>query len=363
MQLNRERTARIEAIDIARALAVLGVVFNHSVDGLLAARIMSDGSFIADLNGALYMVRMPALAFVLGLFLPRASEKRGVRGYIREKVVFATYIYVVWFMIQTVVEIATSSLKNSPREMESLFAVWSMPAHLWFMPYLAVSAVVLGLTAPWRTTARGFVVLLVLAIGSILAWGWNPAIFGLRGLCLLAFTGAGALIGAQRLGVALTLQPIAWMFSGAAALSGFILLLGVGVAPGTVPQLGYYGFGESAVSAVTAGLGIIVLLAFAVFLSHIPKVRGIFRSFGTKTLEIYLAHVIVVAGTRIALVRLGLESETVFLTIAMIFGVGAPVIMAILTPRLRLSWLFCVPGALGRWSRAANKNTAVLSGN
>lgn len=362
MQLTSQCTARIEAIDIARALAVLGVVFNHSVDGLLAAGIVSNGSFIADLNGALYMVRMPALAFVLGLFLPRACEKRGVRGYIREKVMFATYIYVIWFMIQTVVEIATSSLKNSPREMESLFAVWSMPAHLWFMPYLAVSAVVLGLTAPWRTTARSVVVLFVLAIGSILAWGWNPATFGLRGLCLLAFTGAGALIGVQRLGAALTQHLIVWMCSGAAALYGFILLLGVGVAPGTVPQLGYYGFGESTVSAVTAALGIIVLLAFAVLLSHIPKVRGMLRTLGAKTLEIYLAHVIVVAGTRIALVRLGIESETVFLTIAILLGVGAPVVLASFAPRLRLSWLFCVPGALGRWSRAANRNPLVVTG-
>ncbi|MFD0045368.1 acyltransferase family protein [Pseudarthrobacter scleromae] len=354
MQTIGGRSGRIIAIDIARALAIIGVVFNHTVDGLVASGIVDDSSTIAAFNRALYVFRMPALAFVLGLFMARAAEKRGTAGYIREKVTFALYIYLVWFVIQTLVEIATSSLKNSPRGWDSLLEVWAMPAHLWFMPFLAVSAVVVSIAAPWRSSARAATAVALVGVGSVLAWGWNPAIFGLRGLTLLVFTMAGATIGAKRLGAAMEVNFIGWVSFGLASFSGFILLHSAGIRPATLNSGGPYDLAANAFSALAATLGIITLLTLAVILSRVPTLRSALRSVGTKTLEIYLAHVIIVAGTRIVLDKMGVSSEVVFILTAMILGIAAPLVLATLAPRLHLKWLFATPGPLGTWSKAAN---------
>lgn len=349
-----ERTSRIHAIDIARALAIIGVVFNHTVDGLLGSGLLNENSSIADFNQALYIFRMPALAFVLGLFMPRAAEKRGTHGYIREKVTFAVYIYLIWFIIQMLAEIATSSMKNTPRGWDGLLTVWSMPAHLWFMPFLAVASIVIALAAPWRSATRRIGALSTLGIVSIISWGWNPDIFGLRGLSLLVFTAAGAALGSKRLGTALSSNPISWACFGIASLCGFVLLQMRGITPGTQDDSGSYDLTESIQSLTAAASGIVMLLSAAVMLSHVPGLRGGLREIGSKTLEIYLAHVIIVAGTRIASQKIGMDSEVTVLSIAMVLGIGVPLLMSVLAPRLRMSWLFQTPGALGDWSRSFN---------
>lgn len=347
-------TSRIYALDIARALAVMGVVFNHTVDGLVGSNLVADTSAIAEFNRSLYIFRMPALAFMLGLFMPRGVEKRGTRGYIKEKVTFAFYIYFVWFVIQMLVEISTSSLKNTPRSWDSLFTVWNMPAHLWFMPFLAVAAVVVSVAAPWRNVPRKFMTISVLTGLCLLVWGWNPSFFGLRGLSLLLFTALGAVVGARRLGTFLSRNPVSWMFFGIVALCGFVILLTIGVSPGTMENINALGYFESGRSIIAAVLGVFVLLSVAALLSYIPTLRDGLQAIGAKTLEIYLAHVMVVAGVRILLERLGVHSELTLVSSALLFGVGAPLLLAVLAPRVGLAWLFQVPGSLGRWSCSSN---------
>lgn len=119
-----------------------------------------------------------------------------------------------------------------------------------------------------------------------------------------------------------------------------------------------YNMVDNALSAIAATLGVVMLLSLAVILAHVPVLRSGLGSIGTKTLEIYLAHVMVVAGTRIVLDSLGSNSEIVFLAVAMLLGIAAPLALAALAPRLHLTWLFQAPGVIGAWSRTANGTAA-----
>lgn len=357
--LQKVRPARVAAIDVARALAIIGVVLNHTIDGLVSSNIADPLSPVAQFNSALYIFRMPALAFLLGLFIPRAIEKRGVPGYLRERVTFALYLYVVWFVIQSLLEITTSSLKNTPRGWDSLLEIWSMPAHLWFLPYIALSTIVVTLVAPWRNRARLIGGLLALVALSIASWGWVPDLFGMRGLSLLAFTAAGAAIGMVRISRWATERKAVVVAIGAAAIPAFVVLNGIGMVPGTASKPATYGLGSDwmihPISILGAVIGVVALFGLAVVLARLLRVGGWLSIVGLYTLEIYLAHVAVVAGCRIFLQLAGVESVLVFLFAALIFGLGAPLVLAKFAPRLRLGWLFKVPGALGHWSRAANK--------
>lgn len=355
MEQHGGRVERIRAIDIARALAIIGVVFNHSVDGLIAAGMTDDASSVANFNQALYIFRMPALSFILGLFIGRGVEKRGTRGYIREKVTFALYVYFVWFVIQTSMEIATSSLKNTPRGWDAFLDVLLMPAHLWFMPFLATSALLISLAAPWRSPFHRYLAFVLIGVGSLLAWGWNPDFFGMRGLSLMFFSAVGASIGYRSLGSAMTRNPLGWAFSGLAALCGFLLLLRLEVRPGTVNDPDAYNLVDNTLSALAASLGIIVILSLAIVLSYVPAFSGWLKRIGEMTLEIYLAHVMVVAGVRILLDKLGINSVLTIVTLAILLGVAVPIVLAKLAPRFHLTWLFHPQGKIGTWSKAGNR--------
>lgn len=344
---------RNHAIDVARALAVTGVVINHSIDGLVGSGIIDPASRVAEINGMLYIFRMPALALLLGLFIPRAVTKRGAAGYVRERVTLAVYLYVLWFFIQTSVEIATSSMKNTPRGVSDLLQIWTMPAHLWFLPYLAVSALVITFAAPWVTRRRAIVVLVVLAGVALATWDWNPLLFGLRGFSLLLFTALGAAIGMGRLGRALNGPLWIWGALGLVAAAGFAVLWHMGMSPGTAGS-SKLPLDTVAVSIAGALLGIVVLLAMAAALAHVSVIRRIVGYVGEHTLEVYLAHVIVTAGTRIVLARLGFESEGLFLIVVVSAGVIAPLALAYVAPRVGCRWLFQPPGPLARWSKAAS---------
>ena len=344
---------RSQAIDVARAVAIVGVVANHSIDGMLNAGLIPADHPLEAVNAALYLFRMPALAFLLGLFVPRAVTKRGVAGYLRERITLMLYLYLVWFVLQGVAETVTSGLKNMPRETSALWTVWITFAHLWFLPFLIVTSLVLALLQPWRGTPRRLVVGLGLLAVSLLTWGWNSAVFGLTGLSLLAFAAAGSIVGLPRLARWLESSVLAWAAAGVAGSAFVAFSLQLDVVPATLPVEA--GPAARALSLCAAVAGTIALLAVAVLLSRVPGVARLLAVIGRKTLPIYLAHVIVVAGVRVLLLRIGVDDPWVVVAVALPLGVGLPFAAASFAAgRSWAAWLFDLPAPLERTTRVTS---------
>lgn len=346
-------TVRVPAIDIARALIIIGVVFSHVINGLAGAGILHQGSPVVTANEALSIFRMPALAFMLGLFVPGGVARRGSHGYIRERVTLALYLYVVWFFVQILAEIATSNVKNSPRGWEDLLMIWSMPAHLWFLPYLALSATAVSVLLPLNTTRVRWVPLGLMAALAIAFWGYNPPFFGLRGLSLVVFTLAGAMVGLLRLSGSLTGHPLLWLVSGTGCVALFVPLFSLGMVPASINGEGHPGF-AAGLSAVGAILGIVAVLALAVALSYVSMLGQALSVIGKYTLEIYLGHVAIAAGVRISFDKLGVHHASMIIVASLIIGVSVPMLAAFFGPRMRMAWLFRPPARLEAWSKAAN---------
>jgi fucose 4-O-acetylase-like acetyltransferase len=339
------RPQRVAAIDVARAVAIIGVAANHSIDGMLNAGLIGADHPLEAVNSALYLFRMPALAFLLGLFVPRAVTRRGAAGYVRERATLMLWLYLLWYLVQSLAELATNEVKNVPREPGAIWRVWEPFAHLWFLPFLIVTSVVLAVLRPWQGPARRLLGGGGLVLASLLTWGWNPTLFGLTGLSLLAFAAAGSMVGLARLGTWMQGPVRAWTAVGLLAAASLGLLLQADVAPSTLPA--EVGLVERALSLGAAVAGTIALLAVSVLLARVPPLRDLLAAIGRRTLPIYLAHVLVVAGVRIVLVQLGVDQPYAIAAVAVVAGVGIPFAVATFTAgRPWANWLFDLPLAL-----------------
>lgn len=356
------RPQRVHAIDVARAVAIIGVAANHSIDGMLNAGLIPPDHALETVNSALYLFRMPALAFLLGLFVPRAVTKRGRLGYMRERISLMLYLYLLWYALQSAAEAATSGLKNMPRDTGSIWSVWITFAHLWFLPFLIVTSVVLAVSRPWVSRSRGLVVGGALLGVSLVTWGWNPDVFGLTGLSLLVFAAAGSIVGLPRLGALMQRSVWGWTAVGALGLAALVLIDQLDVVPGTVPASA--SLAQSVLSLCAAVAGTVALLAVSVLLSHVRPLRGLLAAIGRRTLPIYLAHVIVVAGVRVVLLALGVDEPFVIVAIAVPLGVAVPFVAAVFAePRPWANWVFDLPRPWKTWSQGTPWTAALPTGD
>ncbi|TWH75354.1 fucose 4-O-acetylase-like acetyltransferase [Modestobacter roseus] len=339
--------ARVAAIDVARAVAVIGVVVNHSIDGMVGAGLIGDGHPLERLNAALYVFRMPALALLLGLFIPRSVARRGVAGYLAHRGAVLVWLYLLWFALQSSIESLTSDYKNLERPWGAIVRVWEPFAHLWFLPFLLVASAVLAVLQPWRGRARQVLAGGGLVLVGVLLWGWDRNVVGLTGLSLLAFAAVGSMLGLARLGGWMQRSAAGWAAAGVAAGAVFLALLQLGPVPGTLPEdVGYL---TRAVSALAAAAGTLALLAVAVLLSRSAPVAAFLAAIGRRTLPVYLAHVVIVAGVRVALGAVGVDQPVVIVVVAVLAGVGLPFAAAVFADgRPWASWLFDLPEPLRR---------------
>lgn len=227
------RSQRNVEIDIYRGVVVIGVVFSHVIGGLRGADVIARESGLWELNQWFYGFRMPAIALVLGLFISYGVEKYGTGRYIARRAIFAAYIYAVWYVIQMGAELATSRWKNNPVTFEQALQFWTQPAHLWFIPYIAVSAAVIALARPWAW--KPWLTVPLLLVRSLAVWGWSADFLGLRGLALIGFTTVGAVIGVRRFGVLLVHRRGAVIIAGLVALALAIPFFGADLVAASVP--------------------------------------------------------------------------------------------------------------------------------
>ncbi|WP_019158247.1 acyltransferase family protein [Brevibacterium senegalense] len=336
---------RNQEIDIFRGIAVIGVVFSHVVGGVRGAGLLDPSAPLYLFNEWFYAFRMPAIALVLGMFISYGAEKYGSKTYIARRAVFALYMYVIWYVIQMSAEVLTSSLKNHPVTIRQALSIWEPVAHLWFVPYIAVSAAVIAVVRPWERAPWLTAPLLVLA--SVAVWGWSPGFIGLSGLALIGFSTVGAMIGVRRARVVFT-ENRGWvLIVGALALLAALPFFGTEIVPasvGATPE--QIEAGRQAwlfPSVILSWLGQFIIAGVVVIIMFIPRVRELFALVGRHTLSVYLAHIIVIAGLRIVLMAIGVDSLVVLVPVLLIAGVVVPLIVERVVRSSPLRYVFEIP--------------------
>lgn len=345
--MTADQKRRWHVIDIARGIAVLGVVFNHTIDGLTNAGILPRDSLVAWINGLLYQFRMPALALLLGLFIAGGVLKYGPTRYLGRRLLFAVWTYAVWYVVLSLFDLALNRFKNTPRPPEQILEFWVMPHHLWFLPYLAVSAIIVTLLAPWRSTGRMALALVVATTITIGLWGVNGDLWGSRGVSLIIFTTMGAAFGVRTVGEQLTRRRWLWVGFGVTASSILAMAhYGLHLVPSTVQRPEGYPTTLVIASFIAAGVGVVIVLGLAALVGESGPLARALRFVGQNTMAIYVAHTLFTAGTRVVLTALGVSSPGLHVAAGWAAGVLGTLALAVIVSNLRLDWLFHSPKAL-----------------
>lgn len=343
---------RSRTIDIARSLAILGVVLGHAIFGLRGAGLYAADALPMQLQEAWSIGRMPAMFFLVGLFIPRAVERRdaGGRSYIRERLVLLLWVYLVWQLVQALLEVAGSPLKNVPVSPAVIVEVWAPLAHLWFLPTLALGTVVVVLARPWDRLWT----LVPFAVMAVLWWATAPEVIGLQGFSNVFFLALGAAITLRRL-TAWTRRPALLHSAGAASL-----LMFVGGAAMQLTRHPRHAAGadliESCLSFATAVAGVAALVWVAALIALLPfAVTGWVDSIGRQTLEVFCAHIAFMSVARIVAMKMGLTDPTVLLLLTFVLGVVGPLVLATVARRLHMGWLYRAPRPLADWSTRTHR--------
>ncbi|MCW7537302.1 acyltransferase [Aquabacterium sp. A7-Y] len=323
---------RNQWVDIAKGIGILLVVYGHVARGIFNAGLpFEDEQLYQAIDSVLYSFHMPLFFFLSGLFFVASLDKRGPIGLIGNKLDTLLYPYLIWGLLQTVIQVVLSSYTNAKLSWSGLLSVlWEPPAHFWFLYTLfAVNLVCIPLYKAVPRAAYGG-----LAAGLLLLFIYRGA-FGTafpvwHVMTYIGFFALGAyfqtITGWMQKHLRL-LAPLAivtflasqWTFHFEAGLlyttvSRWLLLA---LALASV-------FGTIALCMVLARTGRFGFLAWL----------------GTLSMEIYLLHVLTGSGTRIVLHKVfHVESVPLHLAVGMLTGVLVPIAVFRLLDRFGIDFL------------------------
>lgn len=334
-------TVRDERLDIARGIAIVAIVVVHVFRGLYNAGLV-DHAATATVDLLVGPWCLAVFAFVGGTFVPRAVQRRGTASYLRERVVWLTFVYLTWTVLQGAIQLATSRSTNSPTSLTAVLAVWHPLGHLWYLPFLAVVTVVFVPMRPWVRGHGAWVFGLAAAV-SVGFWGYDGGYVGTQGLPLVVFFVAGMIIGSERTKAALD----RFRRSTAALVSGVTLAVATTLSVAGVAIPPTISFDIRTVSTTALGITVAVVTSAAILLlSHAMRSASLLALLGRRSLDIYLAHIVMASGARIILVHVGVTSAWVLVPLCFLSGVAGPLVISNLARRLKFGWVFDGPSFL-----------------
>lgn len=335
---------RLGWIDYARGIAIIMVVYRHAYEGIAHMSIGIDlpyWSYI--LQESVYNLRMPMFFIVAGMFVRSSFHKRGMGLFIRYKWETILYPYFVWAAIQVGVQIAAAPYTNYPMSWAAFLDILYNPRALmqfWFLYALFAINLLYALALQYEKWNRRMMVgigLLLFLAGAFV----NTPLFSLADIFFfgLYFSIGDALapyllddenarriaspkVTAVLLPTVLVAQTI-WLayYMGVPAHSAMDL-------KGRLVYLAVSIFGEALI------LQIAFLLAY-------QKVADWLRYVGSHSLYIYVMHFLVVSGIRIAGYRLlGIDHALLLLALAVVGGIGLPILFYRLSRNTVLERLF-----------------------
>ena len=139
----RTAAGRLDWVDAVKGLTIILVVLHHAVAGFRFDPNLP--VWVADLTRALDPVRMPLFFLVAGLFAKKALDGPA-DAFIRGKVVYFLYFYVLWSLIIFLFRFSLNPITNSVTYWWEIFLIlWDPLPTIWFLYALMLSFVILRL--------------------------------------------------------------------------------------------------------------------------------------------------------------------------------------------------------------------------
>lgn len=141
----------MEWIDYAKGLAIILVVFRHSLVGINRSGIVVP-EFLYNIQEFVLNFRMPVFFMLSGLFLDKAIRKCAPTALIRQKSNTLLYPYLFWAVVFITIQIMLSSYTNSIRTYRDYAFILTQPRnldHMWYLLALFNANMLFILASPY----------------------------------------------------------------------------------------------------------------------------------------------------------------------------------------------------------------------
>lgn len=324
---------RNEWIDYTKAFGIMLVVYAHVARGLYNAGIAIPKSFFEITDSVIYSFVMPLFFFLSGLFFYNSFSKRGARGLVLSKVDTIVYPYILWSIIQGVIEAALANYTNSDVTVAEVFSLlWSPRAQFWFL-YALFIFFLLASAIYSVVSKRAAVVVFLLSVVAYLTPSIRPEgfIFDVipQHFVFFAFGIVFSLyLDARQLARFWVIGLLALMFAGVQYYFHYTL------------DLHYTDYGP--VGLLAALISIVFMVALSTRLSEKPNRLMLF--IGTSSMAIYLMHILAGSGGRVVLKALiGTEAYIAHMLVGFAVGLFAPLAAVWVVKRYKVPYVFSAP--------------------
>ncbi len=291
--------------DYARGIGILLVVYGHVLRGLDSADIIPPGHPIMASDYAIYTFHMPLFFLLAGMNIEKGLA-RG--GFLRGKLTTIVYPYLLWTLLQGLVQIAMAGSANKPFHLSDLAEamLWQPLGQFWFLYALFLCHVFAFLTNANRYRITLFA-LLAYGAGQYFDWGMLTLSFQ-----FFLYYAVGLLTAGH-------LKPFIERSANPAGM--LATFAGTAIAIYLAKQWG----DVQAISALPAAfLGMLLVLQVSALLARSRKQLNWLRLLGLASMPIYLAHILAASGTRIVLAKLGITDIGTHLVLGCLLGIAFP---------------------------------------
>ena len=329
-----KRVARLLWVDYAKGIGIFLVVLGHVLRGLADNVILSRSFSFDYLDQWIYAFHMPLFFFLSGLFLYR-STSRPFRDFVTNRLRVLVYPYLVWSLIQESLQSLTYGSGNgSAGFLPSLDSFWKIlyrpPDQFWFLYILFIISLAYAIFRRLRLSSFSFLVASIAAyFFLIVEVSSGVGVFNIARHFAI-YLAVGTVIG-QSPELMLKLKSTrSWHL--------FILSIGSYLALSWVVFGGWSNQVELIPLAAVPGMFASICLAGLLVRFDFYAFVGLWGRF---SLEIFLVHVIVIAGLRIVLQSIfGIVNPFIHIVAGTLAGIYLPIMIGKYSQHTKLRYLF-----------------------
>ena len=322
--------------DCARGIGIVLVVYGHVLLGLMNADLVPAHHWLISSASAIYTFHMPLFFMLSGLHVERGL-RRGRESFLSSKLRTIVYPYVLWSVIQGLVQWAMSANANHRFYLSDMMdIVWNPIGQFWFLYALFLCQLFVCLATTQRLR---LVLFTIVAYALGIAFEANILTIALK---YFLFFAAGILLAGNLRAIVVrcaTPRGVAITFVGLCA--AVYLAHGVGNT-GIDWALPETALGLRALPA--AVLGILLVCEIAMLASQSGE-RGVLRVLGIVSMPIYLVHILAGSGARIVLLHFHVDNLYLQLCVGVVCGIVFPLALYFVVARMRLEKYLGFPKA------------------
>ncbi|NEO83854.1 MAG: acyltransferase [Spirulina sp. SIO3F2] len=320
-------------VDYAKGIGITLMVLGHVIRGLLRSNLLTENHWLLLLDQWIYAFHMPLFFFLSGLFAQSALRK-STQSLMMKRLQRIVYPYFLWSLLQGVLKLGLPKHANGTVIVDSLLGIVHTPLdQFWFLYVLflllTTHTVVNRLAMPNILFLGITSLLTMIYIGRISLGDWGVIYLLSRYIPVFAL---GVYIGEKRLSRLQDLSLICLL--AIAGLTGTTMTIGVSL-----------GLTENRfLSLLIAACGISLVSSIAMVLVRLECLSHL-ANLGKNSLEIYLAHVLIIAVGRILAIKIfGYTNIYFHLALGVILGIYIPLWLRGMCCKYNFDYLFT-------WSR------------